>query len=288
MPDLELLSLRAPPASREAERLAQAARSAQRVVVVNAGLGAALEPLAQQLHAASARARENLAVLRGEELDCEEPSLAAFERARRGSLALLEPHLASENAQRRLAGRLLRWRRDSDGAPRIYALFERDPADLVAGGKLQLELAEALDGLSLRLATLGERRGELAPLARTVLIRLGADAARLTPPAAALLEQLSWPGGEAELELWLARALLLAGDGPIDTEHVAPPALLSAARTEPTRDQLPLRDRSLSTVEGALIERVLEEQGGNISRCAAVLGIHRSTLHAKLRVLRKA
>jgi two-component system response regulator HydG len=288
MPDLELLSLRPQPASREAERLAQAARSAQRVVVVTAGVGAALEPLARQLHAFSPRAREALAVLRGDELDREELSLAAFERARRASLALLEPQLASASAQLRLAGRIRHWRRDADGAPRIYALFERDPAALAAGGRLQLELVEALDGLSLRLATLAERRHEIAPLARTLLVRHGADAARLTPRAAALLEQLAWPGGEAELELWLARALLLAGDGAIEAEHVAPPTPVAAARETAPRDQLPLRDRSLSTVEAALIERVLEEQGGNVSRCAAVLGIHRSTLHAKLRSLRRS
>jgi two-component system response regulator HydG len=99
-----------------------------------------------------------------------------------------------------------------------------------------------------------------------------------------VLERLSWPGGERELELWVERALVLCGDGPITHPHVAPPTVSIDAA--PVGEPEATTDRSLASLEADLIRRVFEDQGGNVSRCAQVLGIHRSTLHAKLRALR--
>ncbi len=256
------------------------ARSAQRVVVLRTAVGTALRELAREFHAHSPQAREALLSLDAEQFAREEDSGAPYEAARRGRVALLEPQRAPESIQRRLAQRLQRWRRSNAAAPRVLALFAGEPHGLSP------ELSDALDGLSLRLAPLAERPADLAAYARGHLANLGVEPARLTDDALHVLEALPWEGGERELELWLERALVLCGEGPLLERHVTPPVLPwnkidGSAPSEPSVSA----DRSLATVESDWIRRVLAEQGGNVSRCAELLGIHRSTLHAKLRAL---
>lgn len=281
MPDLDLLFLRSP----GPEDASHAARATQRVLSVHAGRGADLERIARELHAQSPRAGAALVVLNGGRLDAEESARRACESARHGTLAVLSPERASHAAQARLAARLRTWRTQPSGAPHAVLLFEASPRELRQQGLLTCELYEALDGHSLRVAPLGEQRELVSTRVRGLLESRGHDPARLTAGALALLEQLPWTGGERELALWMERALLLAGDGPLEREHVAPPGL-GGTSTPSAAPTLPLGDRSLAGVEAALIERVLAECGGNVSRCAAVLGIHRSTLHDKLRALR--
>jgi len=56
----------------------------------------------------------------------------------------------------------------------------------------------------------------------------------------------------------------------------------AAAEAEVGEDELALETPSLARVEWEHIERVLRECGGNISKAARVLGIHRRTLQYKL------
>jgi DNA-binding NtrC family response regulator len=281
MPDLDLLFLRAS----GADDVRHAARATQRALSVHAGRGADLERIARELHAQSARSNAALVVLNGAQLDLEEIARHAFEAARHGTLAVLGAERASPAAQSRLAARLRAWRSQSSGAPHAVLLFEAPPRDLRERGLLSNELYEALDGHSLRVPPLAERREDISTRVRGLLAARGHDPARVTASALEVLERLPWNGGERELALWLERALLLAGDGPLEREHVEPPSL-ERAQGGGRDDVLPLGDRSLAAVEAALIQRVLAECAGNISRCAAVLGIHRSTLHDKLRALR--
>ncbi len=280
MPDLETLSARAAAAPRDRETLRRVARSAQRVVVMRAGVGAPLEALANEFHAHSAQARESLLLLDAGRVAREEQSGAPYETVRRGRVALLEPQRAPESIQLRLAQRLQRWRSAHVGAPRVVALFAGEPLGLTP------ELAAALDGLSLWMAPLCERPDDIALHARAHLAALGAAPERLTESALTVLKALEWSGGERELELWVERALVLCGDGPLLDRHVAPPALAQTASATSSSNELALpAGGSLASIEATWIRRVFAEQDGNVSRCAEILGIHRSTLHAKLRAL---
>lgn len=280
MPDLETLSARAATVPRDRESLRRLAQSAQRVVVLRAGLGAPLEAWAREFHAHSAQSHEPLSLLNAQALAREELSGAPYESVRRGRVALLEPQRAPESIQMRFAQRLERWRRTGVGAPRVLALFSGEPQSACPA------LLEALDGLSVRIAPLAQRPADIAAHARAHLEALGANPERLSAAAQSVLKNLPWSGGERELELWLERALLLAGDGELLEEHVAPPSLNTCATVQAAPSELQrVADRRLASLEESWIRCVLAEQGGNVSRCAEVLGIHRSTLHAKLRAL---
>jgi two-component system response regulator RegA len=94
------------------------------------------------------------------------------------------------------------------------------------------------------------------------------------------------------------RAVVLTGFGSIATaveamrlgalDYLNKPCdadrILAALAPEPplTDAELSFETPSLARVEREHIERVLHDCGGNVSRCARVLGIHRRTLQYKL------
>jgi DNA-binding NtrC family response regulator len=86
-----------------------------------------------------------------------------------------------------------------------------------------------------------------------------------------------------ELAHTLERAAIESGFARIEREHVdAQPVDAHPAHG---RMLLEVDELSIEAVERALIARVLEEAGGNRSRAARTLGVHRATLYGKLHAL---
>jgi two-component system response regulator HydG len=169
-------------------------------------------------------------------------------------------------------------RRFADADPleaRVLGGLGETPQEAVERGSVRGDLLYRINGLSLRIPPLRERRDDVVAHARAL------GATKLTRAAEAALRAYPWPGNDRELELVVERALLVAGASSIDAAELALPA--AARPSEPPDDLLQLRERSWRSVEEALIRRVLAEQGGNKSRAAAVLGLHRATLHQKIR-----
>jgi two-component system NtrC family response regulator len=94
----------------------------------------------------------------------------------------------------------------------------------------------------------------------------------------AALKRHPWPGNLRELKNALERALILSHGEPVDVPHLPAEIREHAAKEgdEP---------RTLAAVERRHILRVLEEQGGNRTRAARVLGVSRSTLQRKLELM---
>src|SRR6185503_3485513 len=89
-------------------------------------------------------------------------------------------------------------------------------------GRFREDLYFRLAVFPLRVPPLRERREDIVPLAGESLARRGLPAARLPAPTAASLAAYDWPGNVRELDNAVARALILAGDGPLLPEHFAP------------------------------------------------------------------
>jgi DNA-binding NtrC family response regulator len=108
----------------------------------------------------------------------------------------------------------------------------------------------------------------------------------LSPEAIDALVRHDWPGNVRELRNVIERALLIE-KGPtitsasliFDTESPGQPAGATEA---------PGQDLSLETAERMFIMRALHETGWQRTRAAALLGITRATLHAKLKRYRIA
>jgi len=169
---------------------------------------------------------------------------------------------------------------------RLIAATHRDLSSLVAAGAFREDLWYRLNVASIHLPPLRERREDIPTLAQHLLLRIARDhgipPVEIAPEALEWLEAQSWPGNVRELGHALERSLIDSDGGRVEVSH-----LRSTRDGRPERSQskltLDVEDLSLASVERSLIERVLVESGGNRSRAARVLGVHRATLHGKLR-----
>ena len=167
---------------------------------------------------------------------------------------------------------------------RIIASSRERPEDLVAEGRLRDDLLYRLDVIRIELPPLRERPADVVPLALSLLAESVARHAlgprALSPEAARRLAEHAWPGNVRELRHVVERAAILAADAAIATEDLpdtfslASPARLAEAAS---------RGATLEEVERAYIDEVLRKTRGNKTAAARILGIHRKTLHEKLR-----
>ena len=95
----------------------------------------------------------------------------------------------------------------------------------------------------------------------------------------------AWPGNIRELENAVERAVILAGEEPVTTEHLSF-LKTGTVRTETVEAwKLPPGGVSLETLERDLIRQALEMTGNNQSAAARLLGLTRSKLRTRVRQL---
>jgi len=172
---------------------------------------------------------------------------------------------------------------------RVVAATHRDLTEMVEEGTFRSDLLARLSGFTVALPALRERREDLGLLIGALLRRLlpeHAERITFTGPAARALFLHAWPHNVRELERCLETASALAGERPIDVEHLpvavrttseapAPtpagaPAPTVRRTTEPGDDDAGLGpDRGPSCRE---LEALMQEHQGNLSAVARVLG----------------
>jgi DNA-binding NtrC family response regulator len=158
-------------------------------------------------------------------------------------------------------------------------------------GRFRQDLYFRLNGATLSIPPLRERVDEIEPLA-LALVRDAALRAKKTPPmlspeALRHLRAYPWPGNIRELRNTLERAVVLAGDRPLQVEHLPlEPRLLPAEPPAPvassSQDEQSALQERLDTLERERIVDALARCSGNQTRAARLLGISRGTLIARL------
>src|SRR6185503_10664456 len=96
---------------------------------------------------------------------------------------------------------------------RFIAATNRDLADEVAAGRFRADLYYRLDGVSLVIPPLRERRGMIVPLALQFVETAPTRHAHRPVATAAFLSRLEahdWPGNVRELKATVERAVLVA------------------------------------------------------------------------------
>jgi len=175
---------------------------------------------------------------------------------------------------------------------RLIATSNRDLPAEVSAGRFRADLYYRLNVMSLRLAALRERRGDILPLARRAIqacARGGQAALSLSADAERKLVQHEWPGNARELTNIVQRAAWLASGGIIhaadlDTGIAAP----AADAVPPVRAQDAGLDHDLKERERELILATLRVTGGSRKMTAERLGISPRTLRHKLQQLKAA
>jgi DNA-binding NtrC family response regulator len=171
---------------------------------------------------------------------------------------------------------------------RVLAATHRDLPDLVRQGRFRDDLYYRLNVVTLTLPPLRARPQDIPLLIdhflRELASRHGRGPVAVDPEAQRRLLTYDWPGNIRELQNVLERAMLLAEQDVIGSEHLPPdvraprtslavPPAVAAA--DPAASS-PLR--SLDEVDREHVLRVLRAMRGNRDETSRVLGISRRTL----------
>jgi transcriptional regulator with PAS, ATPase and Fis domain len=166
---------------------------------------------------------------------------------------------------------------------RILAATNRDLPRMVAEGEFREDLFYRLNVLQISLPPLRERPEDIPLLVRHFIGRFRLETGRsitgITDDALAALARYEFPGNVRELENIIERAFVLCPGEQIcltDLPENVVRGADSAVRVVGDRG-------GLEQAEARAIRDALSLHGGNRTRAAAELGIHRSTLIRKLK-----
>jgi Nif-specific regulatory protein len=159
---------------------------------------------------------------------------------------------------------------------RIISATNRDLREEVRNGVFREDLFYRLNVIQIKIPPLRERHGDVPLLTRHFLRKFtkkrNEKSKRLTHEAIRALEKYHWPGNVRELENCLERAIVLStGD------EIYPEDLLI-----PRNEEMLGRRKTLKEIEKEVVLKTLEEEGGNKTRTAEILGVSLRWLHYKL------
>ncbi len=231
---------------------------------------------------------------RGAFTDARRAKPGLFQAANRGTIFLDEVALLSEGLQAKLlkvleerSVRRLGSTRDEPIDVWILTATNEDLKAAIPARRFREDLYHRLAVLTLTLPPLRSRGDDILLLAEHYLERACADysvsAKTLLADARAALRAYPWPGNVRELANLMERVALLSSEPEVtadalgltpvaEPEPSAPPPAGGAAGGASSLDDA-VRDR---------VAEVLRQTSWNISRTAAVLGISRNTLRARI------
>src|SRR5215472_15674580 len=164
---------------------------------------------------------------------------------------------------------------------RILSATNRDLDACVREGTFRQDLLYRLDGATVRVPPLRERRSQIVPLAKELLAKAAEKAGTPVPSLSKVAEQAlvghSWQGNVRELRNVVERAFVVAEGGTIEAHHLMLQARAPVSEAPPR--SLPAE---LDTLEKERIVQALASVDGNQTRAAALLGISRRALINRL------
>jgi DNA-binding NtrC family response regulator len=186
---------------------------------------------------------------------------------------------------------------------RFIAATNRDPHALIREHRFRADLYFRLNGITVTIPPLRERKSEIAALAvafaRHAAATFGRPQVRITDDALARLARYEWPGNVRELKHVIERGVLFCSTdelGVAELEMFEPrlredaraPADAEAAvgaesaRSSAVADELHTLGTHMRTLQKQRILDALARAGGNQTRAAKLLGISRFQLMRRL------
>ncbi|HEX3998716.1 MAG TPA: sigma-54 dependent transcriptional regulator [Pirellulales bacterium] len=199
---------------------------------------------------------------------------------------------------------------------RIITATNRNLEKMVADGEFREDLYYRLNGFTIKLPPLRDRKTDLVILLERFLGRfrqeLRKDVQGISPDALQLLSHYRWPGNVRQLQNVLRHAMLHA-TGPVLISEFFPQEIRSEAAAGAANgtgaegqegggpfsardlqafveerlkaDSTNLYAESLEMMERHLLSTIMQATKGNLSKAAAILGITRGSVRNKLKTL---
>ena len=287
-------------------------------ILVAGDPGSGKELAARTLHALSARSSGpfvviNAATITPDNMEAELFGIEANgERGRRIG-ALEEAHGGTlyldeiADMSREVQGRILRVLVDQNfqrvgGTTRVHvdvriiSSSSRDLPSEIAAGRMREDLFHRLSVIPIRVPGLSERREDVPELIdffqEQITASTGLPKRRIGEEAMAVLQSHDWPGNVRQLRNNVERLMILtSGDPEAEvTAEMLPSEIGTLVPSTPTGAggerlmSLPLRE-AREIFEREYLVAQIARFSGNISRTAEFIGMERSALHRKLKLL---
>lgn len=216
-----------------------------------------------------------------------------FERADGGTIFLDEIGEIGGNVQVKLL-RILQERRferlggtsSQSVDVRIVAATNRDLEMAVKDGSYREDLYYRLNVIPIMMPPLRERREDIAPLisyfAKKYSLENGMPEKTFSDEALNRCIEYAWPGNIRELENAVESAVILSDEESIGPDHLPQVAEMTMPTGARSTDQGTL-SATKDLAEKAVIQRALEEAGGNRTKAAGLLGVTVRTIHYKIK-----
>ncbi|NTV48185.1 MAG: sigma-54-dependent Fis family transcriptional regulator [Geobacteraceae bacterium] len=173
---------------------------------------------------------------------------------------------------------------------RIIAATNRNLLNKISTGTFREDLYYRINVFPIHVPPLRERRGDISMIASyfldTFSRSFGRDFKALSPEAAGLMEDYSWPGNIRELRNVIERICIMKYGPTLLPEHL--PQEIRGGNAGSSLSQpahLPMDtglDEAVINFEKTIICHALEKCGGNVLQTAAALKIPRGTLRYKM------
>lgn len=287
-------------------------------VLLSGETGSGKEVLARAIHAAGNRvARPFVAVncnaipgtlleselfghVRGAFTGAQTPRIGRFEQAQGGTILLDEIGDLEFELQTKLLRVLQERQMQRLGSSetihldiRVIAATNVDLRSKVREGAFREDLYYRLKVIPIEVPPLRARKSDIPLLAEHLLRKICAaeeiPVRSLAGSAMMALMQHSWPGNIRELENSLERAVALSGDRLLLTDADFDFPMQPSTDDDEEFDEIPDYgfdyERVVSRFEWRLLSKALLKAGGNKKAAADLLGLKRTTLSAKVKVL---
>jgi DNA-binding NtrC family response regulator len=159
---------------------------------------------------------------------------------------------------------------------RLIAATHVDLEKAIKEGRFRRDLFFRLNVIRIHMPRLSDRHEDIPSLAAFFIkkyghLRRGASRVQgITPEAHSLLASYQWPGNVRELDHAIQRAIALGTSPYITTDDL--PREIVARDGEP--DQVGRWNQELNLSKKRILERALQETGGNRQKAAQLLGLH--------------
>ena len=179
---------------------------------------------------------------------------------------------------------------------RVLAATNKNLEEEIKAGNFRADLFYRLNVVPIHVPPLRERLEDLPLLVEDFqeeFARKGLGEKCFSPEAVQVMARHSWPGNIRELRNFIERVIIMSPESVISAEAVSQLLQMSPAGPHPAAGERKANDHyaglnfkeAKKAFERDFIQARLEENNGNISLTAEMIGLERSHLHKKMKSL---